>query len=167
MDAELFFVWRDAVRWSYKTIHFGLKKDGLLGSAFLDDAEIEETLNEYGQGGWELVSILETRDGVLAVFKQPLEYSSGKRTESQLHRPEKVRDAAPSAVAAMTGKKHPRDDEEQELKPEPEPDFQDKPETEERYPAVKKYPDRKALVVDAEDDDEEDSDSGIGAIRIE
>ena len=61
------------VRWCYKTVHFELKKDGLLGSAFLDDAEIEETLNEFGNAGWELVSMVDTRDGVLAVFKQPME----------------------------------------------------------------------------------------------
>lgn len=60
------------MRWSYKTVHFELKKDGLLGSAFLDESEIEQSLNEYGQGGWELISMLETRDGLIAVFKQGL-----------------------------------------------------------------------------------------------
>jgi hypothetical protein len=60
------------MRWSYKTLHFELKKDGLLGSVFLDESEIEQSLNEYGQGGWELVSMLETRDGLIAVFKQAL-----------------------------------------------------------------------------------------------
>ncbi|MEN8198824.1 MAG: DUF4177 domain-containing protein [Thermodesulfobacteriota bacterium] len=60
------------IRWGYKTVHFGLKKDGLLGSGFLDEAEIEITLNEYGHGGWELVSMMEVNDGLIAVFKQPL-----------------------------------------------------------------------------------------------
>lgn len=60
------------VRWCYKTIHFALKKDGLLGGAFLDDVEMEESLNHYGQAGWELVAVFETRDGVMAVFKQPI-----------------------------------------------------------------------------------------------
>ncbi len=60
------------MRWSYKTIHYELKKEGLLGSAFLDAPEIELSLNEYGRAGWELVSILETMDGVIAVFKQSL-----------------------------------------------------------------------------------------------
>ena len=60
------------MRWSYKTEHFSLKKDGLLGSAFLDEAEIEVTLNEYGHAGWELVSFLEVNNGLIAVFKQPL-----------------------------------------------------------------------------------------------
>jgi len=61
------------MRWSYKTIHYELKKEGLLGSAFLDEPEIELSLNQYGKAGWELVSMLETLDGLIAVFKQPLE----------------------------------------------------------------------------------------------
>jgi hypothetical protein len=60
------------MRWSYKTVHYELKKEGLLGSAFLDEPEVEFSLNEYGRAGWELVSILETMDGIIAVFKQPL-----------------------------------------------------------------------------------------------
>lgn len=60
------------MRWSYKTILYELKKEGLLGSAFLDESEIEQSLNEFGATGWELVSMLETRDGIIAVFKQPL-----------------------------------------------------------------------------------------------
>ena len=60
------------LRWSYKTVHFSLKKDGLLGSAFIDEVEIELSLNEYGHAGWELVSFMEVNDGLIAVFKQPL-----------------------------------------------------------------------------------------------
>lgn len=60
------------MRWCYKTVHFDLKKEGFLGSAFLDEAEVEQSLNEYGQSGWELVSIVETQDGLIAFFKQPL-----------------------------------------------------------------------------------------------
>ncbi len=59
------------MRWSYKTVHFGLKKDGLLGNSFLDEAEIEISLNNYGKSGWELVSFMEVNDGMIAVFKQP------------------------------------------------------------------------------------------------
>lgn len=58
--------------WSYKTVHFDLQKEGLLGNAFLDESEVERSLNEYGKAGWELVSILETQEGLLAVFKQPI-----------------------------------------------------------------------------------------------
>ena len=60
------------MRWSYKTIHYELKKEGILGSAFLDEPEIEQSLNQYGKSGWELVSMLQTMEGVMAVFKQPL-----------------------------------------------------------------------------------------------
>lgn len=60
------------MRWSYKTIHFELKKEGLLGGAFLDVPEIEQALNEYGRAGWELVSIIETGDGLVGVLKQPI-----------------------------------------------------------------------------------------------
>jgi hypothetical protein len=60
------------MRWSYKTVHYELKKEGLLGSAFLDESEVELSLNEFGRAGWELVSMLETMDGIIAIFKQPL-----------------------------------------------------------------------------------------------
>lgn len=60
------------MRWCYKTVHYELKKEGLLGGAFLDESEVEVSLNEYGMAGWELVSILELQDGLIAVFKQPI-----------------------------------------------------------------------------------------------
>jgi len=60
------------IRWGYKTVHFELKKEGLLGGTFLDETEIEQELNEFGSSGWELVSMLEVQDGVIAIFKQPL-----------------------------------------------------------------------------------------------
>ncbi|MBU0943890.1 MAG: DUF4177 domain-containing protein [Proteobacteria bacterium] len=60
------------MRWSYKTVRFGLKKEGILGNAFLDESEIELSLNEFGKFGWELVSFMEVQDGVIGVFKQPL-----------------------------------------------------------------------------------------------
>ena len=60
------------MRWGYKTIQYGLKKEGLLGSSFLDEAEMEQSLNEFGQAGWELVSLFALQDGLMAVFKQPL-----------------------------------------------------------------------------------------------
>lgn len=59
-------------RWGYKTVHFEMKKEGLLGGVFLDETEIEQELNEFGRSGWELVSLLEMQDGIIAFFKQPL-----------------------------------------------------------------------------------------------
>ena len=64
------------MRWSYKTVHYELKKEGLLGNSFLDESEVEQSLNEYGKAGWELISMLETLDGLIAVFKQPLSFDS-------------------------------------------------------------------------------------------
>jgi hypothetical protein len=64
------------MRWSYKTVHYEMKKEGLLGGAFLDESEVELSLNEYGKAGWELVSMLETLDGLIAVFKQPIDLGS-------------------------------------------------------------------------------------------
>lgn len=61
------------MRWSYKTVHYDLVKEGLLGNSFLDEAEVEKSLNEFGKAGWELVSIMETQDGVIAIFKQPFD----------------------------------------------------------------------------------------------
>lgn len=62
------------MKWSYKTVHFELKKEGLLGGAFLDETEIEEQLNDFGRSGWDLVSVIEVQDGIIAFFKQPLTF---------------------------------------------------------------------------------------------
>ena len=63
--------------WSYKTVHFELKKEGLLGAGVLDESEIERALNEFGRSGWELISVLEVQDGIITFFKQPLGMESG------------------------------------------------------------------------------------------
>ena len=60
------------IRWRYKTLHFELKKDGILGGAFLDETELEERLCHCGRDGWELVTVLDVRDGLVALCKQPL-----------------------------------------------------------------------------------------------
>lgn len=71
------------MKWSYKTVHFELKKEGLLGGAFLDETEIEEQLNDYGRSGWELVSVIEVQDGIIAFFKQSLNLGFGKISADQ------------------------------------------------------------------------------------
>jgi hypothetical protein len=75
------------MRWSYKTVHFELKQEGLLGSRLLAEYEVEYSLNEFGKAGWELVSMLETMDGLIAVFKQPLSLGSERSAKysSSLH----------------------------------------------------------------------------------
>jgi hypothetical protein len=70
----------EIMRWSYKIVHYDYKKEGLLGGTFLDEAEIEQSMNEFGQAGWELVSLLEVQDGMTATFKQPLEAQLQQRT---------------------------------------------------------------------------------------
>ena len=69
------------MKWGYKTVHFELKKEGILGSGFLDESEIEQELNEFGQNGWELVSVLEVHDGIIVFFKQQL----GQHAEVSQH----------------------------------------------------------------------------------
>ena len=91
------------MRWSYKTILYELKKEGLLGSAFLDEPEIELSLNQYGKAGWELVSMLETMDGVIAVFKQPLDldtrsFISPAKSSERVVAPQKVLEKKTKAV---------------------------------------------------------------------
>ena len=61
------------MKWSYKTVHFELKREGLLGGSFLDETEVEEQLNQYGRSGWELTSVIEVQDGIIAFFKQQLD----------------------------------------------------------------------------------------------
>jgi hypothetical protein len=94
------------MRWSYKTVHYEMKKEGILGSAFLDEPEIELSLNQYGKAGWELVSLLETMDGLIAVFKQPFDldtrsFSSSSDLPARMSRSPKELEKKPKAPAAI------------------------------------------------------------------
>lgn len=95
------------MRWSYKTVHYELKKEGLLGSTFLDESEVEQSLNEYGKAGWELVSLLETMDGLVAVFKQPLSLDSPQFYSEKL---EKEQEEAPEEEQIIDDPLSPSDD---------------------------------------------------------
>jgi hypothetical protein len=57
--------------WQYRTILFEFTKDGLLGDKYVDDEEMENTLNQLGRQGWELVNVTLLQDGVLAFLKMP------------------------------------------------------------------------------------------------
>ena len=59
------------MRWQYRTVIFEFQKDGLLGDRFIDDEEVENTLNEQGRAGWELVSATMVQDGLLTLLKRP------------------------------------------------------------------------------------------------
>ena len=58
--------------WKYRTILFELTKDGLLGDRYVDDEEMEKTLNEMGALGWELVNVTLLQEGLLAILKRPV-----------------------------------------------------------------------------------------------
>lgn len=58
--------------WQYRTILFEFTKDGLLGDRYVDDEEMEKTLNQMGQDSWELVDVSLLQDGLLAFLKRPV-----------------------------------------------------------------------------------------------
>jgi len=146
------------MRWSYKTVHYEMKKEGLLGSAFLDESEVELSLNEYGKAGWELVSILETHDGLIAVFKQPLSLGSrslrlhGEEFEDRVlpSRPEKSRREIPeSRVKPVI------EEVDQELVPVDE------------YEVIEEEPEIEEKTVPSKPEQSKVSSNDVGAIRIE
>lgn len=59
--------------WQYRTILFELSKDSLLGDKYVDDEDVEKTLNQLGGESWELVNVTLLQDGVLAFLKRPTE----------------------------------------------------------------------------------------------
>ena len=61
------------MQWQYRTILFEFTKDGLLGDKYVDDEEMEKTLNEMGRQGWELVNVALLQDGLLTFLKLPLD----------------------------------------------------------------------------------------------
>ncbi len=154
------------MRWSYKTVHYDLKKEGLLGGTFLDESEIEQSLNEYGKAGWELVVILETQEGLLAVFKQPIAVMRGAVETEDGGRPLVSLRARPAVERAfdddLERDEPPRRPSPQPLRPMPPPSAaaEDVEPVEERRiyrPAEERRPQR--LVEEGQDD--------IGSIRIE
>ncbi len=60
--------------WEYKTIKF--KTSGFFSGGNLDQQEFEESLNELGFQGWELVSAVDTNkihgtsNYIIAIFKR-------------------------------------------------------------------------------------------------
>lgn len=127
------------MRWGYKTIQYGLKKEGLLGSSFLDEAEVEQSLNEFGQAGWELISLFALQDGLMAVFKQPLAIKTAA--------------TIPEPVAAETIVSH-----RFSLKSQEGIDAEDRLERKARR--IRKPP--VSMTVETEEEE-----NGVGAIRIE
>ncbi len=71
------------MQWEYRTILFEFQKDGLLGDTFIDDEDIEQTLNEQGLQGWELVNVALIQEGLLAFCKRQLKTAPVKRKSLQ------------------------------------------------------------------------------------
>lgn len=59
--------------WQYRTVLFEFTKDGLLGDRYVDDEEMEKTLNQLGRQSWELVNVSLLQDGLLAFLKRVVE----------------------------------------------------------------------------------------------
>jgi len=60
------------VYWQYQTMLFEFQKDGLLSDKYIDDEEIENTLNDQGKLGWELVNVTPVQEGLLAFLKKEI-----------------------------------------------------------------------------------------------
>lgn len=84
------------MRWQYRTVIFEFQKDGLLGDRFIDDEEMEKTLNEQGRAGWELVSATMVQDGLLTLFKRPESY---RGLDSEVEQASRAVDFASEAEA--------------------------------------------------------------------
>jgi len=69
--------------WQYQTVLFEFSKNGLLGDRYMDDEEIEKTLNTLGREGWELVNVSLLEDGLLAILKQPLAGQPGPSIQEE------------------------------------------------------------------------------------
>ena len=74
------------MKWHYRTILFEFQKDGLLGDRYIDDDEMENVLNEYGEKRWELVSVTPVQEGLLAFLKRPRQ-QSGTRVSVTSEKP--------------------------------------------------------------------------------
>jgi len=91
------------MRWQYRTIVFEFQKDGLLGDRFIDDEEVEQTLNEQGQIGWELVNATMVQEGLLTVFKRPGQADFAEDDNRTETIPAVEPDIAPVAYHGTTG----------------------------------------------------------------
>lgn len=160
------------MHWSYKIVHYDYKKEGILGGTFLDEAEIEQAMNEIGKKGWDLVSLLEIQDGLMATFKKseespvPVARPVREAREEEMPaapvpgrflRPETVPRPVPSSVEVVESDV-PDDLEEQDV-PEYRPVRPVQPARPARPAPVRVENTRKPV--------EDDKNGGVGSIRIE
>ncbi len=88
------------IHWQYRTIVFEFQKDGLLGDRFIDDEGVENTLNEQGRNGWELVSATMIQDGLLTLLKRPAAGADMDRAVAPVQENASV-EQAPSSTASQ------------------------------------------------------------------
>ncbi len=150
------------MRWAYKMVLYPLQKDGFLGSSFIDETEMEYSLNEYGKAGWELVSLLEGVDGFRAVFKQPF---AGEKDEFI---PVAIEQPIAGTAATL------EDDQlEQEFPDEPAVEEELAEETENPESKLRQQPEDSSTLQDSpslfdtEEQETDAADEDVGSIRIE
>ncbi|MGE4560308.1 MAG: DUF4177 domain-containing protein [Desulfobulbus sp.] len=91
--------------WQYRTILFEFTKDGLLGDRYVDDEEMEKTLNQMGRDSWELVGVSLLQDGLLTFLKRPAGeegVDSGPRVRDADNHPSPQRPVEPAVVSRDT-----------------------------------------------------------------
>jgi len=74
--------------WQYRTVLFEFTKDGILGDRYVDDEEMEKTLNQLGRQSWELVNVSLLQDGLLAFLKRVVEDEAEERVVQPQRREE-------------------------------------------------------------------------------
>jgi hypothetical protein len=92
------------VNWQYRTLLFEYQKDGLLGDRYIDDEEVEAKLNQEGQSGWELVSVTQIKDGLLAFCKRQeadISYESARKEYTDPVEPVSIHERTPITAEAL------------------------------------------------------------------
>ncbi len=136
------------MRWAYKMVLYPLQKDGFLGSSFIDETEMEYSLNEYGKAGWELVSLLEGVDGFRAVFKQPFAGEKDEFIPAAIEQP--IAGVAATLEDDQLGQEFPDEPAVEEELAEDSSTLQDTP-----------------SLFDTEEQEADTADEDVGSIRIE
>ncbi len=82
--------------WQYRTVLFEFTKDGILGDRYVDDEEMEKTLNQLGRQSWELVNVSLLQDGLLAFLKRVVDDEAMERVVQPQCREEQQQQPLPS-----------------------------------------------------------------------
>jgi len=112
--------------WQYRTILFEFTKDGLLGDKYVDDEEMEKTLNQLGGQSWELINVTLLQDGVLAFLKKPVQRETMVEAPMVTAGPTAPQPPVIKSRPAVAGPRLPAI--EPAYEPEPEPEAEPEPE---------------------------------------